>query len=359
MTARRDDTVSHPPYPPRPARVAPLALFAALAIALLAGCGGQGQDYGGANNHMHDLLALAGAPGAMLTATHLGLYRTADDGKTWDAVGGEPGQVMDGLMIYKLAQSPVDGRYIYVLAVPRPDDKAAAKDKPGIYASADAGKTWKLATAVSSLPSPTLYTIAAGAGGAGQIYALLPALGDHALYTSDDAGAHWRPLGAIPSGATGIVPDPEHAGHLLLYSPSAGLFESRDNGQTWNAHREISGGVIAATFIGTTVYAIADSGVYASRDSAGAFTSINREYTFSSLAASPSDANHVYARTGTDVYTSTDGGKSWKRAAGTPRHPEYLSADPANTAALYVGMSYPVGVQATGDGGAHWRPLLP
>jgi photosystem II stability/assembly factor-like uncharacterized protein len=334
-------------------------LLLVVALGLVAGCGGP--DYGGAQNHIHDLLALRGVPRTVLVASHIGLYRTEDGGKSWTEVAGGGGQPMDGLMIYKLAQSPTDPRRVYVLAIPRPDDKAAAKDKPGVYMSGDAGKTWKLATDAATLPSPSIFTIATGAASSGQLYTLIPALGDHGLYTTQDAGAHWQSLANLPgSNVTGLVGDPAHAQHLLLYSPSSGLFASGDGGQSWSAAQGISGGVISAAFAGSsTVYAIGDLGVYVSHDDGASFTLTTRDFTFSSVIASPDDANHAYATTGTSVYATSDGGQSWKQAAATSQHPTNLTVDPANVATAYVGFSYPIGVMATSDSGAHWQAVLP
>jgi hypothetical protein len=64
--------------------------------------------FGGLFNHLHDVLPLRGVVGTVLMATHLGLYRTTDRGRTWREVAGGHGQAMDGLMIFELAQSPLD-----------------------------------------------------------------------------------------------------------------------------------------------------------------------------------------------------------------------------------------------------------
>src|SRR6516164_2031438 len=187
--------------------LASLALVASLLI--VAGCGSSSDSYGGDKNHIHDLLALSGAPNTLLVASHFGLYRTADGGKTWSEVAGGSGQLMDGLMIYKLAQSPVAQKRVYALAGYRPEDKAAAKGELGIYLSDDAGLSWKLVTPLSAFPNSALFTIAAGAGSAGQLFAVVPNVGAKGLYMSDDAGAHWRQQPDLPADSVnGLVADP-------------------------------------------------------------------------------------------------------------------------------------------------------
>src|SRR5215468_925937 len=115
------------PFRARRRRLLPPALALVALLLVLVGCGSSSDSYGGDKNHIHDLLALSGAPKTLLVASHIGLYRTADGGKTWSEVAGGAGQLMDGLMIYKLAQSPVAPRRVYALAGYRPEDKAAAK----------------------------------------------------------------------------------------------------------------------------------------------------------------------------------------------------------------------------------------
>jgi photosystem II stability/assembly factor-like uncharacterized protein len=334
---------------------AALALLAAPALMLLAGCG---SDYGGTPNHMHDLLVLRGMPSTLLVASHIGLYRSTDAGKNWSEVAGENGQAADGLMLFKLAQSPVDFKRVYVLAIPRPDNPGAAKGKPGIYTSADAGATWKLATATTTFPA-SIYTIATGAASSGQVFALLS--GDQGLYTSGDAGAHWQRLPSLPAGnVAGILGDPAHAGRLLLYSLSSGLFQSDDNGHSWSQTQGIAGGVSALCVAGSdAAYAIGDQGVYVSHDDAHSFALVNKDETFSSVSASLADAKLAYALTNAAVYATRDGGVTWKQAAPIDRHPANLAVDPANAAQAYVSMSNPIGVVQTKDSGAHWQQILP
>jgi photosystem II stability/assembly factor-like uncharacterized protein len=347
-----------------PARWCAALALLVLTVALLAGCGSTASDlysgrYGGALNHIHDLLALRGAPNTVLLAAHAGLYRTADGGRTWRAVAGLAGQVMDGLMIFKFAQSPVDPQRVYVLAIPRTDRPKDAKAPAGLYASADAGQTWKLAAPVSAFPGGAIYSIGAGSASAMQVYALLPSLGVHGLYVTNDGGAHWQALPALPdSHPTGVEGDPLHPGHILFWSASTGIYTSADAGQTWRAAAGVTGGIFALATTPTLVYASGDAGAFVSHDGA-TFALANPTYAFTAIAACSGTPAAAWAMTGTSVYASGDSGKTWRQTAATARHPGNLTASPTDPHVAYVGFSYPIGVEVTTDGGAHWRSTLP
>lgn len=337
-------------------------LVLALALGLTA-CGGSGaasSDYGGAQNHVHDILALAGSPNAVLVATHIGLYRTADGGQHWTEVAGGEGQAMDGLMLYKLAQSPTDAQRVYLVAIPRPDNPKAAKATPGIYTSDDAGKTWKIAVPASHFPSGNIFSIATGAQGSGQVFAILPSLGNQGVYVSTDTGQTWRPLSPLPtSNPTGILASPTQPSTLYLWSISQGLFVSTDEGLTWSPASGVTGGVYSVSAAGSTVYVMGDSGLYRSQDSGAPFSLVDGMASYSAVHAAPGNPHQVYAVTGTAVLVSTDAGTTWHNTAALTQHPTTLSIDPHNAQTVYVALSYPVGIEKTTDSGKTWVGMLP
>ena len=58
-------------------------------------------------------------------------------------------------------------------AIPRDVPEPAGGGTPGIYMSTDAGLTWRLATAMTSFPGGTVYSIGPGATAA-ELYAIVP-----------------------------------------------------------------------------------------------------------------------------------------------------------------------------------------
>jgi photosystem II stability/assembly factor-like uncharacterized protein len=315
--------------------------------------------YGGPRNHTHALVTLRGVPQTLLLATHFGLYRSADGGQTWSEVAGGAGQVMDGLMIGALAQSPVEATHVYALAVRRLEDQASARDTPGIYMSEDAGSTWKLVTPATAFPSHTIFTLAVGSADAGQLYAFVQVPPDAGLYASDDAGAHWRALPALPTDtAVALAGSLVHGRRVFLPSLVAGLFFSDDGGAHWAASQGVSDGIVSLALAGPVIYAVGDNGVYVSHDDGATFTLASAAYSFSTVAVCASEPSHVYALGGASVYASGDGGRTWRQTAMTGGHPTAVSADPTNPAVVYVGLSYPLGMEKSDDGGVSWRTIL-
>jgi len=331
-------------------------------LSFVTACGGTttAPPYGGAQNHMHDMLGLQHVSHTLLVATHIGLYRTTDFGQHFTTVAGDAGQSMDGLMLFKLAQSPVDAQRVYILAIPRTDNQAAARAVPGVYTSDNAGVTWTLATPASELPTKTIFTIGAGSASAGQVFTIIPALAEKGLYGTDDFGAHWHALPTLPDAhPTGVMGDPHDAKRLFLWSGTSGFFISDDGGQTWKASIGVEGGINVVTATAGIVYALGDNGVYVSHDDGASFTLTFSDHPFSAIAVSPTQPTIAYARTGTGVFVTKDGGQTWQPTAPTSRRPDNLAIDETDPNTVYVSFSYPLGVEKTTDGGAHWNAIVP
>ncbi len=333
------------------------ALVLVLTMSALPGCGAPGGSSDSAApaalNHTHDLLILRDDPRTVLLATHYALYRSTDGGAQWRAVAGEPDQPMSGLMIYKLAQSPINPQRLYALAVQR--SAASAPARPGAYTSADGGAHWTLATPLSRFPNAAVYTLSVGAAGPEQLFVVDSTAGAHGLFESDDAGAHWRALPALPtSDAGGLVADAQDPARLWLWSRSSGLFQSADAGETWAPIAGITGGVYGLTQAGALCYAPGDAGLYVSSDDGATFQLVDQQDTFTTVIASASAPRHAYALGGTAVYTSLTSGATWTATASLPQHPSLLAVDPTNALVAFVASSYPVGVLKTSDGGQRW-----
>src|SRR5947207_5916088 len=108
----------------------------------------QVNGFGTAANHVHSLVVLP--PNVLVLATHYGLFRSQDGGTSWQEVAGGDNQLMQGLMTYSLAVSPLDAQRLYVLTQLAVNPH---KGTLGLYTSTDQGRTWQLAIPTASITS--------------------------------------------------------------------------------------------------------------------------------------------------------------------------------------------------------------
>jgi len=342
------------------------ALLAVLAALVLAACNqdtpppNRGADFGDQKNHIHTMITVPGKPGLILLGTHYGLYRTTDGGQHWKKVLGDPGELAENLMTQYLTVSPVNPQRIWVEAISFQDLPTQHAGVAGIYTSTDDGATWSLATPLSSLPSPSIYYMTAGAQSEQQLYIYLQGLQANGLYETMDAGAHWQALGALPdTESLGLIADPTQAGHLFVYS-EAGLFSSTDNGAHWQSAPGVKDGISRALLVKSMLYASGDDGTFVSQDG-GAQFALMGSATFQYLASSPTNSTTVFGLSGSSFSQTTDGGQHW-RTLSIPASRLFfanLAVDPSNGQQVYLGNSYPVVVYSSADGGQHWSQIAP
>ncbi len=310
--------------------------------------------FGGANNHGHSLLALP--DNVLVLATHYGLFRSADSGATWNLVAAGSGQPMDGLMTTSMVSSALDRQRLYVLTQPA---VAGAKGTLGLYTSADQGRTWQLAIATQSIGS--MYTVAAGNDTPEEVYVYLPDAGPLGLKVSKDAGQHFSNTGTLPFGRIlGLLAIPGAPGQLLAYG-NDGMAHSSDGGAHWQVIAGVNGGDFGATTSGPhqPIYASGDAGIYASKDGGKTFTLVYTQSSYGSLIASPAQPQLLYGKTGQAIYKSTDGGHSWQALPTIKGNLQDLAAAPSNAALLYLSLSYPMEVYRFSQSDGKWSSLTP
>lgn len=315
--------------------------------------------FGSAANHTHALIAL---PNHVLAlATHFGLFRSADGGQHWALVAAGPDQ---GMMTNWLAASPLNQQRLYVMTFPA--IVTPLKGALGLYTSADQGRTWKLAITSAQLGNDN-FIVQPGNQSPDQVYVYVNVLGAKGLKVSEDAGQHFTPLGTLPfGGIQGLLALPGAPGTLLVYG-SEGVARSTDGGMHWNVIPDMKQQAVFGITTGgpnCPIYASADQGIYASQDGGKSFTLVHPGASYSALTASPVDSQLVYGKTSNKIFRSTDGGHTWNALPSLPgKHGSLyaLAADPTNSALLYLGLSYPTEVYRydQGNTGKPWTSLTP
>ena len=294
--------------------------------------------FGVASNHVHSLLAFP--PHVLVMATHYGIFRSEDDGATWKEVAAGPNQPMDGLMTYSLTYSPLDPQRLYVLTLPA---LGHPKGILGLYTSADQGRTWQLSITTASITSSNIYTVAAGNDNPNEVYIYLPDLGALGLRISLDNGQHFSSTGTLPfSRILGVRPIPGAPGHLLVYG-SNGMALSTNGGNSWQVFKGITGAITEVTTPGprSPIYASGDAGIYVSLDAGASFKLVYSQASFFSLSVSPVHPQILYGETAVAVYRSDDGGHTWSALPHISGHLTNLAVDPMNATEVYLSLSYP------------------
>ncbi|HEY7418913.1 MAG TPA: sialidase family protein [Ktedonobacteraceae bacterium] len=347
------------------------SLFGVMAL-LLAACGGgngnlnpaatptavQVNVFGTAANHPHALLAFKDH--TLLLATHYGLFWSNNGGTGWSEVAGGANQVMGGLMTYSLTSSPLNEKRIYVLTQPALNPH---KGTLGLYTSSDKGHSWQMAIPTSSVASDgNIYLAAAGNSSPDEVFIYVSALGPNGLKVSKDDGQHFSTTGPLPFGdLTALLPIPGSPGTLLA-SSSEGMARSTDDGEHWMIIKSVTGGIfggIVTSGPGKPIYAAGDEGVYASNDGGQSFTLVNSGVDYGSLTVAQTQPQMLYGRTGTGVYHSTNGGKTWSQLPHIAGNLFGLAADPNDASQVYLSLSYPTEVYYYNAQQSQWQSLTP
>jgi photosystem II stability/assembly factor-like uncharacterized protein len=312
--------------------------------------------FGTAANHVHSMVTLPSH--VLVLATHYGLFRSQDGGTSWQEVAGGSNQQMDGLMTYSLAYSPLNPQRLYVLTQPAVIPHAGTV---GLYTSADEGRTWKLSIAAASITSKTIFVLAPGNDTPDEVYVYLSELGALGLKRSMDDGQHFSSTGTLPFGLIfGVLAIPGAPGHVLVYG-SDGMAYSADGGIHWQVIKNITGGINDVTTAGphSPIYASGDAGIYASRDGGITFQLVYTQASFASLTVSPMQPQVIYGKTGTSVYRSEDGGHSWNALPHISGNLAALSADPTDISGVYLSLSYPTELYHLSQDSKGWLSLTP
>jgi hypothetical protein len=346
-------------------------ILAAIAL-LLVGCSGDnnggGQStpdtsqvpvngFGVSSNHVHSLLVLPSH--VLLLATHYGIYRSQNDGATWQLVAGGPDQLMADLMEYGMTVSPLNPQRLFVLARPA---VVPTKGIPGVYTSADGGLTWKFSIADSTISSGYPYTATAGNDTPDEVYIYQSELGNLGLKRSLDDGQHFSIAGTLPFGSIfGILALPNEPGHLIVYG-SQGMARTTDGGIHWQVVAGITGGVQEMTIAAQQqpIYAAGDAGIYTSIDDGKTFKLVYNQHPYYSLAVTSQNPQLLYGKTGTNIYRSSDGGRSWTAlphlSGGTFSVLVVVPNDPSE---IYASLSYPTEMYRLNAAGSGWTSLTP
>jgi photosystem II stability/assembly factor-like uncharacterized protein len=169
-----------------------------------------------------------------------GVYRSTDDGKTWtlkkNGLGDPQNRRVSRVILHK------DGTLFAMICAMRP-----ARGKPlmpegvGLYRSRDGAETWEKVNASRLFLYPKDFAVHPQNSNVILVGTCDAGGGDLSggLYRTADGGATWQCIGRQGRQTFGGYFHPKHEGWIYMTltegAPGAGLWLSRDNGQTWQA----------------------------------------------------------------------------------------------------------------------------
>jgi len=310
-----------------------------------------------------------------------GLWKTVNAGTTWEAVFAHEGSVSLG----DVAISPADPDVIW-LGTGEQNSVRSSQFGDGVYRSDDGGESWRhmglegsrhIGRILIHPDNPDVVYVAA----LGSLWGPNPERG---LYRTRDGGESWEQLLA-PSDYTGVVEVQMHPEDPdLLYAATfqrerrmwsmlgggdeAGLFRSRDGGDSWervgNGFPNAPLGRIGVTFCPgapDTLYATAvgpDGGTFRSLDGGESWErrsdKVRSHWYYGELVCDPSNADVLYVPM-TPLLRSTDGGANFENIAESRVHGDHhtLWVNPNDPEHLMVGNDG--GVYVSRDGGEAWQ----
>jgi photosystem II stability/assembly factor-like uncharacterized protein len=266
-----------------------------------------------------------------------GVYRSIDNGKTWENVG-----LKDSEHIGKIVIDPRDSRVVYVAAQgPLWRDGG---DR-GLYKTTDSGRTWKGVLTISERtgvsdvwidPRNPDLILASSWQRRRHVWTAIQGGPESAVHRSTDAGATWKKVeGGLPKGELGRIglavspanPDVVYAMVEASDRKTAGTYRSTDGGSSWERR--------------------------------GDYATPGAQY-YQELFPDPKNPDRVYA---VDVFmkVTEDGGRTWKNVGEQDKHVDNhaLWIDPEHTDHLLNGNDG--GVYESWDRGRTWqfKPNLP
>ena len=196
--------------------------------------GGESWTRAGVRQGMHSdcivkaLLSDPWHPGAVYAGTDMGLYKSDDGGAGWGLLDTP----MNGSMVWSMAIDPVDSNVMFA--------GPGTPSQPGIFRSADAGKTWERLPVEIALDCPNVGIprptgIAVDPTDHRQVWVGLEVDG---VRHSRDGGETWTKV-------NGQIPNQDVHNVLVVAGPPKAVFtvvnddvwRSTDDGKTWEAAR--------------------------------------------------------------------------------------------------------------------------
>jgi photosystem II stability/assembly factor-like uncharacterized protein len=241
------------------------------------------------------------------TPQFAGLFRSVDEGVTWQRVRG-----LEQKQVWALARWKVDAQVI------------AAGTEDGVYLTRNGGEGWTLPSLSGAVRPRPVVSLAFDPADANILYAGTP----HLAWKTMDGGGTWHPIHRgmeEDSDIFSLDVDARRRSRLFAAACS-GIYRSLDGGGSWLSLEHALGGavrtyvVVGAPDRPNVVYAGTSLGLIVSRDSGANWYRLSAEAT-RSVAFDPGDPHRIFVATDEGVRRIDDGGAHVRLTAGALNRP--------------------------------------
>jgi len=243
-----------------------------------------------------------------------------------------------------------------IIAHPQETGTLYAAGENGVFRSVDGGEWVSIS---EGLASSTVLSLAIDGGGDGdRMYAGLNA----GLYTSDDGGQSWTPIGAVGPGILSLAVGPE--GFVYAGTLGRGIHVSESAGAEWRTTDELSSSLVfdlTTTPVDGTAYAATASGLYRTQDGGLSWNLVGsdlRELSIRDIDLSKEDVETLFVGTfGAGVFKSSDFGIHWAPINQGLDDLSVRSLEVSRRDRLLYAATSTGGFYRSSDGGQSWNPV--
>ena len=279
------------------------------------------------------------------------LFRSSDDGKTWEAI-----KPMEGKSIRALAMAPSDPKTLVVGAL------------DGVFRSRDGGDTWERISPENHAEIKNIESLAIDPKNPDIIYAGTW----HLPWKTTDGGKSWMHIknGIIDdSDVFSIIVDPRNPNNVYL-SACSGIYKSENAGEIFHKIQGIPFSARRTRVLqqdpsnSNIVYSGTTEGLWKSADAGRTWKRITAANVIvNDVLVDPRNAQRVLLATDrSGVQASNNAGLTFasSNAGFAHRQVSTVIADNRDNSVLYAGVINDKeygGVFTTSDSGAHWRQI--
>jgi photosystem II stability/assembly factor-like uncharacterized protein len=239
-----------------------------------------------------------------------------------------------------------------------------------IFVSTDAGASWQRQGAVSPRSDMVVDHILVNPSDSNRLFAGLWSISsnsDGGVFASGDAGKTWKELAPMHGQSVRALAMAPSNPLVLVVGSLEGVFRSLDGGNTWSLispprHAEIRNVESIAIDPGKpdTIYAGTWHLPWKTVDGGKSWVHIQRGIIEDSdvfaIFIHPTSTDSALLSACSGIYQTTDGGNLWSKFKGIPpssRRTRAITADPSNPKLIYAGTTE--GLWKTSDGGGSWN----